>query len=178
MINERLRNAMNEQIKNELESFYIYMSMAAYFHARNLDGMAHWMRCQAHEEMTHAMKFYDHIHDRGDKVVLLNLNQLKTDWASIQEVWQDTYAHEQFITGKINDLTTIAREEKDYTSEPMLAWFSKEQLEEEATASKVAEQIKMIGDNQAGIIMLDRELGARIFPPGSALNPAAYSVAT
>ena len=178
MINERLRNAMNEQIKNELESYYIYVSMAAYFHARNLDGMAHWMRCQAHEEMTHAMKFFDHIHDRGGKVVLLNLNQLKTDWASIQEVWQDTYAHEQFITGKINDLITIAREEKDYTSEPMLAWFSKEQMEEEATAGKVLDQIKMIGDNQTGIIMLDRELGARAFPPGSPIDPAAYSPAT
>jgi ferritin len=178
MINERLRHAMNEQIKNELESFYIYMSMAAYFHTRNLDGMAHWMRCQAHEEMMHAMKFFDHINDRGGKVVLLNLNQLKTDWASITEVWQDTYAHEQFITSKINDLTTIAREEKDYTSEPMLAWFSKEQMEEEATASKVLEQIKMIGENQSGMLMIDRELGARAFPPGSALDPAAYSVAT
>ena len=67
MINERLYKAMNEQIKNELESYYIYVSMAAYFHARNLDGMAHWMRCQAHEEMIHAMKFFDHINDRGGK---------------------------------------------------------------------------------------------------------------
>lgn len=178
MINERLRNAMNEQIKNEMESFYIYLSMAAYFHSRNLDGMGHWMRCQAHEEMMHAMKFFDHINNRGGKVVLLTLKQLKTDWASITEVWQDTYNHEQFITSKINELTTIAREEKDYTSEPMLAWFSKEQLEEEATSGKILEQIKMIGENQSGILMLDRELGARAFPPGSAWNPANYATTT
>jgi ferritin len=178
MINERLYKAMNEQIKNELESYYIYVSMAAHFHARNLDGMAHWMRCQAHEEMIHAMKFFDHIHDRGGKVVLMNLNQLKTEWTSVREVWQDTYEHEQFITGKINELTTISREEKDYTSEPILAWFSKEQMEEEATAGKVLEQIKMIGDNQTGVLMLDRELGARVFPPGSPLDPVAYSAVT
>jgi len=52
--------------------------MVAYFHAQNLDGMAHWMRCQAHEEMIHAMKFFDHINDRGGIVTLLNLRQLKT----------------------------------------------------------------------------------------------------
>ncbi len=177
MIGERLCHAMNEQIKNELESYYIYLSMAGWLHARNLDGMAHWMRCQAHEEMIHAMKFFDHIHDRGAKVVLLNLNQLKTDWASPLEIWEDTLHHEQFISGKINDLTTIAREEKDYTSEPMLAWFSKEQLEEEATAGKMLEQIKMIESNQTGILLLDRELGARVFPAGSPLDPLAYNIA-
>ncbi|MBI5591011.1 MAG: ferritin [Deltaproteobacteria bacterium] len=178
MINERLYKAMNEQIRNELESYYIYVSMAAYFHARNLDGMAHWMRCQAHEEMIHAMKFFDHIHDRGGKVVLMNLKQIKTEWTSVREVWQDTYEHEQFITGKINELTAISREEKDYTSEPLLSWFSNEQLEEESTSGKVLEQIKMVGDNQTGILLLDRELGARAFSPGSPLDPTAYSVAT
>ncbi|MFZ3045733.1 MAG: ferritin-like domain-containing protein, partial [Desulfatirhabdiaceae bacterium] len=73
MIGNRLKTAMNEQIKNELESYYIYLSMAAWFHSKSLDGMAHWMRCQAHEEMIHAMKFFDHIIDRGGKVVLQDI---------------------------------------------------------------------------------------------------------
>ena len=55
MIGERLDAAINDQIKNELESYYIYLSMAAYFHAMSLDGMGHWMRCQAHEEMIHTI---------------------------------------------------------------------------------------------------------------------------
>lgn len=58
MINQRIKEMMNRQIKNELESYYIYLSMVAYFHALNLDGMAHWLRCQAHEEMTHAMEIF------------------------------------------------------------------------------------------------------------------------
>ena len=178
MINKKMYDAMNEQIKHELESAYIYLSMVGYFHARNLDGMAHWLRVQVHEETIHAMKFFDHLTNRGASVVLQDLKQLKTSWKDPLEPWKDAYAHEQFITGKINDLTTIAREEKDYTSEPMLAWFSKEQLEEEATAGKVLEQIKMIGENQSGVLMLDRELGSRVFPPGSALDPLAYSAAT
>lgn len=177
MIGEKLSNAINDQVKNELESYYIYLSMAAWFHARSLDGMAHWMRCQAHEEMIHAMKFYDHILDRDGTVTLQNLAQLKVQWTSPLEVWQDTYKHEQFISSKIDELTTIAREQKDFQSEPMLSWFSKEQVEEEATASKIADQLEMIGNDKSALLMLDRELGARVFPAGSPLDPAAYNLA-
>ncbi len=174
MIGDRLSQAMNEQIKNELESYYIYLSMSAYFHSLSLDGMGHWMRCQAHEEMIHAMKFFDHLVDRGGKVELLNLQQLKTDWSSPAEAFQDAYQHEQFITGKINELTTIAREEKDYASEPLLAWFSDEQIEEEASTGKIADEMTMIGDDKSALLMLDRELAARAFPAGSPLDPLAY----
>jgi ferritin len=51
--------------------------MAAYFHSVGLDGMAQWMRVQTQEEMVHAMKFFDHIRDRGGKVTLLPLAQPK-----------------------------------------------------------------------------------------------------
>ena len=175
MIPDRVNDAMNEQIKNELESYYIYLSMAAYFHSISLDGMAHWMRSQAHEEMVHAMKFMDHIIDRGGKVNLMNLQQLKTEWSSPLEAWEDAYKHEQFISSKINDLTTISREEKDYPSEPLLAWFAAEQIEEEATSGKIADEMAMVGDAKAGLILLDRELGARAFPAGSPLDPGAYA---
>jgi ferritin len=175
MIPEKLNQAINDQIKYELESSYLYLSMAAYFHSISLDGMAHWMRAQAHEETIHAMKFMDHILDRGSQVTLADLEQLKTKWSSPLEVWQDAYKHEQLITSRINNLTTIAREEKDYQAEPILAWFTKEQIEEEATTSKIADEVAMVGDAQTGLLILDRELGSRAFPAGSPLDPAAYN---
>jgi ferritin len=177
MIGERLNNAINEQIKNELESYYIYLSMAAWLHSRSLDGMGHWMRCQAHEEMIHAMKFYNYIIDRGGEVVLQDLKQLKTRWSSPLEVFKDAYEHEKFITGKINELTTIAREEKDYASEPILAWFSTEQIEEEVNSSKVVDELEMVGEDKSGLLMLDRELGSRAYPAGSPFDPAAAAAA-
>ena len=170
MIPERLAQAMNDQIKHELESYYIYLSMAAYFHSRSLDGMGHWMRAQAHEEMIHAMKFFEHLNDRGAKIQLQDLKQLKTEWSSPLEAFQDALAHEQFISGKINDLTTIAREEKDYASEPMLAWFADEQIEEEATAGKITDELEMIGADKSALLMMDRELQARPFPMGSPMD--------
>ena len=170
MIGERLNEAINNQIKNELESYYIYLSMAAYFESASLDGMGHWMRCQAHEEMIHAMKFYQHLIDRGGNVLLQDLRQLKTEWSSPLEAFKDALEHERFITGTINDLTTIAREDKDYQSEPLLAWFSDEQIEEEATAGKITDELEMIGDDKSALLMMDRELGQRAFPAGSPLD--------
>jgi ferritin len=178
MIPKKLAKAINEQIKNEMESAYIYLSMAAYLHSQSLDGMAHWMRCQAHEETIHAMKFMDHLTNRNAPVTLLNLAQLKTSWASPVEAWKDVYAHEQFITSKINDLTSIARQEKDYQSEPLLAWFTSEQIEEEATSSKIAGEMEMVGESKSALLMLDRELGGRVFPVGSPFDPAAYALST
>lgn len=178
MISEKLAKTMNEQIKNELESAYLYLSMAAWFHARSLDGMAHWMRCQAHEETIHAMKFFDHLNDRGYPVALQDLKQAKTDWENPIQLWEDTLQHERFITSKIDDLTTIAREARDYAVEPLLAWFSKEQVEEEATAARVLEQMKMAGSDRSALIFIDRELGGRVFVAGSPFDPTAYNTAT
>ena len=177
MIGKKLNDAMNEQIKNELESYYIYLSMAAWLHAKALDGMGHWMRVQAHEEMLHAMKFFNHLIDRGGKVVLKDLKQLKIQWKSPLEVFQDAFEHEKFISKKINDLMSIARQEKEYASEPLLAWFTDEQIEEESNANKITEQLEMVGADKSGLLMLDRELAARAYPPGSPLNPVAAPAA-
>jgi len=177
MIGKKLNDAINVQIKNELESYYIYLSMSAYFHSKALDGMGHWMRVQAHEELTHAMKFFNHLIDRGGKVVLKDVKQLKTEWKSPLEAFQDAYKHEQFISGSINELTAVAREEKEYASEPLLSWFADEQVEEESNAGKIAEQLGMVGSDKSGLLMLDRELAARAYPPGSPLNPVAGSKA-
>jgi ferritin len=174
MIDKTLKNALNEQIKHEMESYYIYLSMAAYFHSLSLDGMAHWMRCQAHEEMEHAMKFFDHIIDRGETVTLLDIKQLKTGWDKPVEVWKDALEHEEFISGKIRNLMKISREVMDFTAEPLLNWFIEEQIEEEANAGKNLEQMKLIGDEKQALLLLDRELAARPFPAGSPINPLTY----
>lgn len=178
MIPKRVRDEMNLQIKLELESYYLYLSMVAWFHEQNLDGMAHWMRCQAHEEMIHAMKFFDHIIERGGTVELLDLKQGKTSWKSALEAWKDAYAHEQFVSERIRTITKAVREESDFSAEPICAWFNNEQIEEEANTSKGVASLEMVGSDRQGLLMIDREMGTRVFPAGSPLDPAAYNVAT
>jgi ferritin len=139
--------------------------------------MAHWMRCQSHKEMTHAMKFFDYIIDRGGKVELLDLKQLKTSWNTPAEAWESAYQHELFITQKIGELMKATREESEYTAEPLLSWFINEQVQEEADTLKVAEQVKLVNESKEGLLLLDRELGTRIFPISSPLDRLAYQTA-
>ncbi len=155
---------MNEQIKNELYSAYLYLSMAAYCESNNLPGFAHWMRMQDEEERMHAMKFYDFIHERGGRVVLQAIDQPEAEFESPLDVFEKTLEHEQLVTALINDLYALAVEERDYASQIFLQWFITEQIEEEDNASQVIETLKMIGDSRQGLLMLDRELAGRAAP--------------
>ncbi len=165
MINPRIEKEFNDQIKHEIGSAYLYLSMAAYFDNLGWNGMASWMKVQAQEEMVHAMKFYTHIVDREGKVHLQALEQPKTEWASPLDAFQAAYKHEQFVTGRIQTLAKVSTEENDYMSRPLIDWFLNEQIEEEANSSKIAQQLERIGTSTEGLTMLDRELGARVFTP-------------
>jgi ferritin len=156
-----MQDALNAQIKEELFSSYIYLSMAAYCEAINLPGFAHWMRAQSQEELEHAMKFYEFINERGGRVVLQALDQPPIEFEGPTAVFQKTLEHEQYITGKIHDLYTLAVEEKDYAAQVFLQWFVNEQVEEEQSAGEILEMLKMIGDKGQGLIMLDRQLAQR-----------------
>ncbi len=163
MIPKKIEEAFSEQVKFELESAYIYLSMAAYFDADGFPGMGTWMRAQVQEEVTHAMRFYKHIVERGGHVKLHPLAMPPQDWKSPLAAFEAAYEHEKFITAKIDGLVKLAQAEGDHGSATLLQWFVDEQVEEEANTSKVAQDLRLVGNDGRGILMLDRELGQRTF---------------
>jgi len=165
MIGQRMQKAMNEQIMHETGSAYLYFSMAAYFHANGLDGMAQWMKAQAQEELGHALRFFHHINDRGGRIELLGIEKPQAEWASPLAAFQAALGHEEFITGKIDELMKIAREENDNAAAIMLQWFVTEQVEEEDSVSKVIDTLQLVGESGHGLLMADRELGQRVSGP-------------
>ncbi len=165
MIGARIQQAMNEQIMHETASAYLYFAMAADFHAKGLDGMAQWMKAQAQEELGHALRFFQHIIDRGGQVELLAIEKPQKEWDAPLAAFQAALGHEEFITGKINELMKIARDENDNAAEIMLQWFVTEQVEEEDSVSKVVTMLEMIGSSGHGLLMADRELGQRVAGP-------------
>ena len=120
MLNPKIQDAINEQINAELYSSYLYLSMSAYFQAHSFDGMAHWMRIQAQEEMGHVMRFYDFVNDRGGRVLLKQVDAPKTEWESPLDAFQDAYAHECKVSGLINDLVGLAQSENDHMTADFL----------------------------------------------------------
>jgi len=171
MINARVRDAINEQINAELYSSYLYLSMCAYFKRINLDGFATWMQVQALEELTHAMKFFNFLDERGAQATLKAIDGPPTSWDSPLNAFENVYAHEVKVTGLIYNLVNIAGEEKDHATANFLQWFISEQVEEETSADRIVQKLKLVGSDGSGLFMLDQELGARVFtpPPGTTI---------
>ncbi len=161
MIEKKMEEEINEQINAELYSGYLYLAMSAYFEEQNLSGFARWMRLQAEEEKEHAMRFFDHLVNRGGDIQLDGIDAPPMEWGSPLKAFQDAYAHEQNVTGMINGLVDLAIETGDHASRSMLQWFVDEQVEEEDSTSEIVGKLELIGDEGKALYMLDRELGQR-----------------
>jgi ferritin len=161
MFSQILQDEFNEQIKHELYSAYLYLSMSAHCANANFEGFASWLKIQAGEEQAHAMKFYEFILDRNCQVVLQAIDQPPVEFRSMREMFEQVYAHEQKVTARINHLYELAVKENDYPSQVFLQWFVNEQVEEEKNASQILEKIKMVGESTNGLFMLDHRLGKR-----------------
>ena len=155
MLSNAMQDAINEQIKNELYSAYLYLAMSAHFEAGGYSGFASWTRAQAQEEVEHAMKFYDYLNERDGRVVLQSIEQPPVEYGSPLEVFEMILAHEKKVTALINNLYQLALQENDYATQVMLHWFINEQVEEESSAGKMVDQLKMIGDQKGALIQLD-----------------------
>ena len=161
MLSNKMLEALNRQHNAEIAAFYLYRAMQSYFHAHNLEGFALWMKAQAHEELAHAEKLYDYIHDRGGTIKLSSLEAPKHHWKSPLEVIDDAYAHEKKVSAMINDLVDEASTEKDRATEVMLQWFVSEQVEEEALFDRVYQRVKFAGDSPTALLLIDQEMGSR-----------------
>ena len=168
MLSEKMLKALNQQINAELYSSYLYLSMSAYFQSINLGGFANWMRVQTQEELTHAMKIYDYVNERGAGLILEQVEQPPSQWSSPLAVFEAAYQHEQKVTGMINKLVNLAVEEGDHATNILLQWFVSEQVEEEASADEIVQKLKLVGDDGGAIFMIDRELAQRRFTPPAA----------
>jgi ferritin len=168
MISKKMEKAFNSQINAETYSAYLYWSMSASLEEIGLPGFANWMRVQAQEEMVHALKFYTHIIERGGTVTLTAIDGPPTKWDDVTAVFKDAYKHEQKVTSLINGLVDLATKEKDHTAHPFLQWFVNEQIEEEKNDDDVLKKLKLVNGSSGGILILDKEMGVRVFTPPSA----------
>ena len=169
MLKANIQEALNNQINAEVSSAYLYLSMSAYFEAKNFRGLAKWMELQAREEWKHAMKFFAQVNDRGGRVTLKQIDAPQSEWKSVLEVFEHALAHEFKVTEMIHSLVKLAIAECDFATQAFLQWFVTEQVEEELTATLIVEKLRLSGDSHVGLLILDSELGKR------ARNSARYA---
>ena len=167
-MNAAVQDAFNEQIKNELFSGYLYLAMSAHLGHENFPGFAHWMRLQAEEELAHAMRLFDYVHRRGGRVELRGIEAPTTDFGGPLSLFESVLEHEQAVTGMINGLFELSGKAGDWAAQQELQWFIAEQVEEEDSASTARDQVRMAGEDQAALLMLDHQFGSRVADPGDA----------
>ena len=160
-ISESMTAAINDQIKAEFDSAYIYLAMSAYFEDSGLDGMAHWMKKQYKEEVEHAEKFIDYLYERGARVVIPEIARPKESYNDALDVFRTAYNHEQYVTSRIYKLVDMAVAEKDYATQSMLKWFVDEQMEEEDNTGGIVAKLEFLGGDKHSVYLVDRELSAR-----------------
>ena len=161
MLDKKMEVALNQQVNAELWSAYLYLSMSYDMDNKGYEGMASWFALQAKEEFEHATRFMKYIGEIDGKVLLMPIDEVKQEWNSPKDAFDDTLKHEKIVTEKIHKLMDLAIELKDYATQNMLKWFIDEQVEEEDTVRKILEKLKRIESSPAGLYALDKELGKR-----------------
>ncbi len=165
VLSDKMVEALNTQLNKELYSAYLYLSMSAYSTFKGFRGFANWFMVQYQEEMIHAMKIYNYVNSQGGQIRLLAITQPPTEFGSPLQIFEKTLEHERFVTKSINGLIDLASQEKDHATTIFLQWFVTEQIEEEANDNDIISRLKLVGSDGNGLLMLDKELGARVFVP-------------
>ncbi len=158
MLSQELLTKFNEQIGIEFESSNLYLQMSSWCGSNGLDGCAAFLREHSQEEMAHMFRLFDYVNETGAQAIIPALSRPRSEFESIKEVFELTYKHEQFVTGKINELVHAAFTAHDYSAFNFLQWYVAEQHEEEALFKKVIDLVEMVGTDGQGLFYLDREI--------------------
>ena len=163
MMNEKVRELLNQQINKEFYSAYLYLDFSNYFEDAGLDGFANWYMIQAQEERDHAMLFYQYLQNENQKVTLEAIAKPDKVFSCHMDVLKAGLEHEEYVTSLINDIYAAAYEVKDFRTMQFLDWFVKEQGEEETNANDLITKMDLFGSDPKSLYMLNQELAARVY---------------
>lgn len=158
MISETMAAKLNQQVKEEFFSKWMYLAMAYSFYAMGLKGFAKWFEGQAAEEEAHAVKIAGYLVEQGAKVKLTALDAPKGEYASAQEIVQAAVDHEMKVTRLIHECVDLANKENDHATASFLSWFVDEQVEEVSSTTQLLDMVKLTADNKIQLLMLQGHL--------------------
>ena len=178
MVTKKVEKALNEQIGREEHSSRLYLAMASWCQYSGYQGAADFLYAQTEEERLHMLKLIHYMNDRGGKVAHGSMEPLPVEYNSLLEVFQQVLHHEEFISDSINKLYAVCNEEQDVTTADYLQWYINEQIEEESTARGILDKIKLAGEHQGGLFLIDKELSAMAVAKRAAQLAAANANTT
>ncbi len=157
---KELVELVTDQINFELESAYLYLSMATWFVENGFPGSGKWMEKQANEEVGHAMKMTHFLQEVNVRVLMRPIAAGATEFPSFLDVFKLSLEHEKKVSARIAKIYEAAVEAKDHALASLYLYFVNEQVEEEAQLVDIITRLEKV-PTPIGIMMMDDRLGNR-----------------
>jgi len=161
VITKTIQDALNEQIRAELNSSYAYLGMSTHCELHNFHGAAKWLRLQSEEEYRHGMRIVDFMLARDCQVELRALDGAVVEFESLLAIFETALKQEEEVSRRIDDIYVKAFDEKSFATLIEMQWFLTEQVREERAARNIVHKLQLVRDDPAALLEIDRELGQR-----------------
>lgn len=157
-LTEEIEAVLNDQIRKEAHSSALYLSMASWCERNGFDNSADHFYKQSDEERQHMLKIFKYVLDLGGTAVSPTILDVKFDFNSFREVFEEALEQEVLITQSINNIVDRCHKVKDFMTVEFMNWFLNEQKEEEYIARRALELFEVIGEEGTGRWEIDREI--------------------
>jgi ferritin len=156
MLPKKVEEILNLQIEREDYSSQLYLSMASWAENNGFEGVSIWLYAQTEEERVHMLKLIKYVNDRDGIAAIPGIDTPPTDFGDVFTMFDKVLAHEQYISGSINEIVAVCISENDYTTQNWIQWFVNEQIEEEASVKAIIDKLKLLG--KSNLYMFDRDI--------------------
>ncbi|MCA2014999.1 non-heme ferritin [Vibrio tritonius] len=175
MLAQAMIDQLNDQINLEFFSSNLYLQMSAWCEDKGFEGAAQFLRKHAEEEMQHMHRLFTYVSETGALPILGAIAAPKHTYASLGEVFRETYEHEQMITQNINKLAHVAFTSQDYSTFSFLQWYVAEQHEEEKLFKGILDKLELVGEDGKALFFIDKDLAelAKVGSSSSASDTSA-----
>src|ERR1700737_326754 len=147
LTNQKIIDAVNEQIGYEFRASLQYYAIAAHFASEALPQLSAHFFQQAEEEKEHALRFIKYVVDAGGSVVIPAIEAPQSKFKSPEQAVKLSLDQEVKVTHQINALVELARSENDYITINFLQWFLTEQLEEVSSMDNLLKILERAGND-------------------------------
>ncbi|HEX2898033.1 MAG TPA: ferritin [candidate division Zixibacteria bacterium] len=144
MIPQKVADRLNEQVNHEYFNCWTYTAMAWTLEKMNLKAFAQWFFIQAKEEKGHAEKIANYLNDQGGTIRLKALGEPKSDYKSVEEIFQTALEFEKKTTKQVHEILALSRSENDPATENFIAWKVAEQVEEVSSVEYLLSIVKTV----------------------------------
>jgi ferritin len=147
LINDSLRNAINEQTGHEFYNANLYMFICAFLRNKGLDNLAKHFEGQHGEEISHGKEFISLLTDLNADVFIPEINEVNTLFISIVGIAQLYLDREILTTTSLGEILKLAIQDNNYVVEQKMREMIAKQQHEYAEATTFLDNAELCGED-------------------------------